>query len=149
MVITGAAEALAGRLAGIAYVDALYPTDGQSTSDLVGPLFASTLASAIDPPPVEVFAIANPAERARVARLMTPHPAKSAAEPVRLTGAVEAIPRKTYIVADHLSGATPFKATGARLAQDPRWRTEKLPTGHHPMIDAPDALTDLLVATAG
>jgi hypothetical protein len=37
-----------------------------------------------------------------------------------------------------------FQKPYETLSQNPAWQTFVLPTGHHPMLDAPDALVDVL-----
>jgi pimeloyl-ACP methyl ester carboxylesterase len=146
MVISGAAEHLEDRLRGIVFIDAFFPANGQSCSELMGTSPAQD--AALPPPPVEAFDIADPEGRAQVERLMTPHPANAARQPVRLTGARERVARKAYVLAtgrERPYFAAPYHA----LAQDPAWRVYETPTGHHPMIDAPDQLTDILLEVAG
>lgn len=145
MVISGAAEVLEERLRGIIYMDAFFPQDGQSCADLTGRPQACN--SAIAPPPASVFRIADAAELARVERLMTPHPSNTLSDPVRLTGARERVPKKAYV----FSAGNPlpvFAGPRGALYRTPGWRVFGLPTGHHPMLDAPDELASLLVEVA-
>jgi pimeloyl-ACP methyl ester carboxylesterase len=146
MVISGAAEHLVGRIRGLVYVDAFLPANGQSCADLASgsPPVRDSL---VPPPPAEAFGIASATERARVQRLMTPHPANTLLDTVALTDARDRIERKTYILAT--SSSTPdFARAHASIAADPAWRTFGLPTGHHPMMDAPDALVDIISESA-
>jgi pimeloyl-ACP methyl ester carboxylesterase len=146
MVISGAAEHLADRLRGIVFVDAFFPANGQSCSDIAGSSPAKD--SEVKPPPVEWFDIADPEGRAQVERLMTPHPANTMLQPVGLTGARERVGRKTYVLAGMWKRPY-FVAAYEALSQDPAWRVYKTPTGHHPMLDAPDQLTEILLEAAG
>nr|WP_283807714.1 alpha/beta hydrolase [Bradyrhizobium sp. LTSPM299] len=141
MVISGAAEQLEGKLAGIAFIDAFFPLDGQSCSDLSGRVVARD--AAIPPPPAESFGIADADECARVARLMTPHPSNTVSDKIALSGARERVAKKAYIVAGNRERSY-FQKPYETLSQDPAWQTFALPTGHHPMLDAPDALVDVL-----
>ena len=55
--------------------------------------------------------------------------------------------RRDYI---YLSGweATPFTPLYERLSRDPSWHVHSLPTGHNVMVEAPDALLEIVLATA-
>ena len=147
MVISGAVEHLVGRIRGLVYVDAFLPANGQSCADLTSGGPPPARDSLVPPPPAEAFGIASATERARVQRLMTPHPANTLLDTVALTDARDRIGRKTYILAT--SSANPdFARAHASIAADPTWRAVGLPTGHHPMMDEPDAVVDIILESA-
>jgi len=142
MVISGAAELLEGKLAGIVFVDAFFPSDGQSCGDITG--HVTPRDSAIPPPPADWFGIANADDCARVAQLMTPHPANTIGDRITLSGARERVPKKAYVLAGNRKRPY-FQGPYEALSKNPTWRTFDLPTGHHPMLDAPDALVNIFV----
>ena len=145
IVISAAAEELERDLRGIFYIDALYPKNGETCSEVVNN--SPPRDSEIAPPNVEMFAIEDEHWRAKVARLMTPHPSNSLLEPVSLTGARDRIARRAFIVGSNLQRPL-FTATRDALSKAGRWRLHDLPTGHRPMIDAPDSLADILCDVA-
>jgi pimeloyl-ACP methyl ester carboxylesterase len=141
MVISGAAERLEPRLAGLVYVDAFLPYSGQSCAAIAGAAFAPD--GVAPPPPAAVFGIHRPEHVAWVERMMTPHPVNTLLEPIVLSGARERVPSKTYV----LAGGSPqpfFQSAHARVAADPSWRACVMETGHHPMLDDPHGLADIL-----
>jgi len=142
IVVSGATERLRGRIAGLVYIDAVYAEDGQSCSDISGNV--PERGSALPVPPVAIFGIADPSHAERVARLMTPHPANTLLDRVTLTGALEPILTKAYILAE-LRNNPLFAKSHDMLSADPSWSTFKIATGHHPMLDAPDELAELLL----
>lgn len=145
IVVSGATERLQGRIAGLVYIDAVYAEDGQSCSDISGNV--PERGSALPVPPAAIFGIADPAQAERVARLMTPHPANTLLDRVTLSGALDAIPAKAYILAE-LRINPLFAKAYEMLSADPSWRTFKIASGHHPMLDVPDALAELLLGIA-
>jgi len=138
MVITGAADRAPHKVARRVHVDAYVPDDGDScwslTSDEYRRLFVS--GAAADGRTVAVPAGLDP--RAR------PHPLASFLQAVRLTGAIDAIARRTAVFATAFPG-TPFADLRHRLLADPAWEVHELPVGHAIARLAPDALTEILV----
>ena len=147
VVISGAAEQLGARVAGLAYVDAFLPEDGQSCAMfMTGP--PPPPDGVVLPPPAEQFGIHRPEDRDWVDRMMTPHPANALLEPVTLRGARERVAKKCYILAVGRSRPA-FEAAYEGVTNDPTWRTFRMNTGHHPMLDEPLELADLLETAFG
>src|SRR5471032_971199 len=105
MVITGVADRAADRVAGVVYLDAYVPADGESLSALQLPERRAALRAAVaehgwgwlmPPTPAAAFAV-NEADRAWVDRQCVPHPFACFEQPIRLTGAGAAIAKRTYI----------------------------------------------------
>ena len=75
---------------------------------------------------------------ARFRERATPHPIATETEPVKLSGAGESVP-KTMIWCS-ADGTAP-------IGRDtPGWTYRELPTGHWPMLTAPDLLVEALLA---
>lgn len=55
--------------------------------------------------------------------------------------------RKLHVLAERNVGSI-FRAVHERCARDPAWETARLPTMHDAMLEAPDALADLLIDRA-
>jgi hypothetical protein len=64
--------------------------------------------------------------------------------PVRLTGAIDTIADKRFILADRWD-PSPFRHFAARVADLPGWRLTVMPTGHDIMVDMPGELASELL----
>jgi pimeloyl-ACP methyl ester carboxylesterase len=142
MVITGVAEQIAANIASIVYVDAFIPADGQSIADLGGKVDPAPFTTPI---PAAGFAI-NAADVAWAGSKMTSQATACFTQGLKVTGAYQKIPRKTYIRARNFP-APPFIAALDAVRRDPSWKTYELECGHDIMIDKPAELTSLLVSS--
>jgi pimeloyl-ACP methyl ester carboxylesterase len=159
--VTGAADRLADRLRIVIYVDALVPTDGQSALDLLPDRFGDMVRAGLVahgaawrvPIPPDLLESLMPDgslpddKRARYFARVTDHPAASFAEPIRLSGAIDHVPRAfirctTGEFADTLGG-DPIEAVAAR-AREAGWPYRELAAPHDPQIYNPDGLAVLL-----
>ena len=95
----------------------------------------------VSPLSAEMFGV-NMADRAWVDAQCTPQPHMTFVQKARLTGAREAIPRKTYILATGWFPA--FAEFAAQVKDDPAWRYLETPVGHDVMLDAPEWLAEAL-----
>ncbi|MCK2222034.1 alpha/beta hydrolase (plasmid) [Actinomadura sp. ATCC 31491] len=141
MVITGAADRLPERVSALVYLDAVVPGDGDSCWALVSEQerawYLDVTADGVATRPLPFF---DP--RA------TPHPLASLLQPLRLTGGLERVRRRTYVYAAGWDGESPFTATYERLRDDPGWRAVALDGGHNLMRDAPGDLARVLDESA-
>ncbi|MFD7994867.1 alpha/beta fold hydrolase [Streptomyces mexicanus] len=140
MVITAAADRARGRVARLVHLDAYVPRDGEScwssTTERYRQAFIAGAAStgyAVLPP-----AGGDPRRR--------PHPLASFLQTIRLTGAVDQVPRREFVYCSGWEDRTPFAALRTRLLADPDWHVHDLPTGHNAMREAPDAVAALLLS---
>jgi hypothetical protein len=120
------------------YLDAYVPRDGEScwlsTTERYRQAFiagAASIGYAVLPP-----AGGDPRRR--------PHPLASFTQTIRLTGAVDHVPRREFIYCSGWEDRTPFTELRTRLRADPDWHVHDLPTGHNAMREAPDAVAELL-----
>ncbi len=154
MVITGVAERAAKRIDTLIYLDAFVPEDGQSVFQLMGPERAGGIREQtsrtgdgwrVDPMPAEVFQVRDAGDIAWVDRRCVPQPIATFGQPIASAGAIGAVRRRMYIRADN-DRVTAYAhcAEHARNAAD--WDYHDVPAGHDVMIDAPDALTEILLA---
>jgi len=157
MPITGAADRLLARggvrLRGLVYVDAMVPLPGEAWSSQHAPeVVAQRLALAeahdmsLPPPDPAAFGLAG-ADRDWLLRRQTPHPFGMYREPLAFDGArVAALPR---LFVDCNAPAFPTIAPmRARVRAEPGWQVVEIATGHAPMVSAPQALVDALLAFA-
>ena len=146
MVISGAAERLADRIASIVYLDAFVPENGQSLYDILSAELPVLDGYLVEPITAEQFNV-NEADRAWVNAKMTRQPVACFTERLTLSSAVRRVPKKTYILAT--VGASPqFQNAFERLSADAGWTTHAVDCGHDVMIDKPAELAELLVAAS-
>lgn len=154
MVITGVADRLADRIAGIVYLDAYVPRrDGDSIRKIQGSSVGDATAAmgadgwSVAPPPPESFGV-KPANRERVARLCTRQPLAPMLQELRLTGKHLEISNRHFVYASGwgTGGQTPFRRFYDELRTEPQWKTHVMPFGHDMMIDEPRATANLLLS---
>jgi pimeloyl-ACP methyl ester carboxylesterase len=116
---TVAADREAARIRRLVYLDAAVPVDGQSNADASPAAMASWLETAgrdgwsIPPPPVEVLEV-NESDRAMVRDRLTPMPITAFLQRVSLTGDIERIPCRDFVLATGWA-ANPYRAQAERL----------------------------------
>jgi pimeloyl-ACP methyl ester carboxylesterase len=151
-VISGVAEQIQPKIASIIYLDAFFPSSGESLVDAGGRSAEMVKALldkqqfAIPPIPAATFHV-NEKDRAYVDRLCTPQPIATFTEGIALTGARERVAKKTYVRAKAYDRPA-FDAIAAKLAADASWKTYTLPCGHDAMLDMPEAVADILIERA-
>ena len=92
------------------------------------------------PIPAAVFKVREE-NQAWVTQQCTPQPLKSFEEKIRLTGALDRIARRTFILSADYSPSV-FQGIGERLRQDPLWTVRAMRCGHDVMVDLPQELAD-------
>jgi pimeloyl-ACP methyl ester carboxylesterase len=150
MVISLAVEKIpAGTVSSIVFLDAFLPEDGKSLFDYNtaegregGPMVEEGARTGLVSPIPGAFFGVNEDDCAWVDAQCTPQPVGTFTEKVKLTGAREAIPRKTYIYATGWAPA--FAEFAARVKDDAGWRYFETSVGHDVMLDAPDWLVETL-----
>lgn len=155
LVITGAADRLlargAARLRQLVYVDAMVPLPGEGwgshhAADLVASRTAAAKAHghALPPPDPAVFGLAG-ADRDWLLRRQVPHPFG----PYRQALAFDA-ERWARVPRSFIDCTQPAYATidpmRQRVRSLPGFKLVELPTGHCPMVSAPQALVQQLLA---
>jgi pimeloyl-ACP methyl ester carboxylesterase len=148
MVVTGAADRAAERLAALVYLDAVVPRSGESWSSTHTPSTQAERRAAIAqrggiaPPDPAVFGLSGP-DREWVARRQCDQPGGCYDEPLNFDEKRWSSLRRHFI--DCNAPALPTIATSRERARgDPAWHVSTLATGHDPMVSAPDELASLL-----
>ena len=77
----------------------------------------------------------------------TAQPIGVAFTPLRLTGARDRVPRKTYVRAKGYDNPN-FESYYAKVKSDRSWRTYEVPCGHEMMIDMPERTAEILLEVA-
>lgn len=155
MAVTGAADRIPDRIRLVIYIDALVPRDGQSGLDLLPAAFGATARAQGDaqghgwvPIPEAILPpeglIPTEKRSAFVARLR-PQPLATFTEPIRLTGAVDHLPRAfVRCTGGALDvGGDPIAPFGVR-AQDQGWLYRELNAPHDPHLFDPAGTASVL-----
>jgi pimeloyl-ACP methyl ester carboxylesterase len=139
MVTAAAADRAGGRISRLVQLDAYVPRDGEScwsaTNEHFREVFAAGAAAtgyAVRPPDG-----GDPRRRS--------HPLASFLQRIRLTGALDRIPRREFVYCSGWEDQTPFAELRTRLHADPGWQVHDLPTRHDAMHEAPEAVAALLL----
>jgi pimeloyl-ACP methyl ester carboxylesterase len=153
MIVTAVADALPERIASLVYLDAVIPESGKTMREqLTAPMAAAFLKAVAEqggglllpPLPAAAFNV-NPADRAMVDALCTPHPFLTYPECIHLTGAYMGVAKKTYVEATDWdwSGVRDLSASfKAKAGAD--WKMVEVAAGHDLMPDAPDEVAGIL-----
>jgi pimeloyl-ACP methyl ester carboxylesterase len=157
MVITGAADRATDRVAGLVYLDAANPANGQSLLDVAGPSLAVArdFGQVVDgvelvliptPDAGMFYGVSDPEDLAWMADRLTPHPWRSFEEPLKLENeeALWTIPQYHIVCTSTLATRDPKLVDEAR--RDGRlWDID---TGHDLMITEPQAVAQALLEIA-
>jgi pimeloyl-ACP methyl ester carboxylesterase len=152
MVITGVADRLTERVARLVYVDAVVPRSGESWSSTHDERTQHQRREAIArdgllaPPDPSVFGLTG-ADAEWVKRRFTPHPGRVYDEALHFDDARIARLQRSFIDCTQPALAT-IAVMRQRVRQAPGWRVSEIPTGHDPMISAPDAFLRALLSFA-
>jgi pimeloyl-ACP methyl ester carboxylesterase len=146
MVITGVTEAVpAGSIGAAVYLDAFLPSDGRALADYA-PL--AELDGFLVPPIPAAPPRTNAADSEWMNRLRTPQPRATFEEPVQLSGALQKVASKTYVLATGYDSAV-FARFADQVRDDPSWRYHELACGHDVMLAMPDETVRILLEAAG
>lgn len=169
--VLGAADRRPDRIARIVHADAGMALDGVPALALVpDPTVHEALTAAAgdggNPGPLPAPATRADWQRwgstegvteeamARLTRLAAPQPRGTLTQALRLTGAAAGLPLTGVLCVDNgtsIASVEDLVQLGdprLRALADPRITFFELPTGHWPMLSAPDALADVLLAAA-
>jgi pimeloyl-ACP methyl ester carboxylesterase len=140
MVVTGVADALPDRVAGLCIVDGFAPDDGDSCWSSVNDAMRAWYVEGAARTGVLVDPMPQFDDRA------TGHPLASLVQRITLTGAHRDVPVKHYAVATDPSWtpSSPFPPIADGLRRDPTWTVHDLPTTHHVLRDGPEILVGLV-----
>jgi pimeloyl-ACP methyl ester carboxylesterase len=160
MVITGVAEQVPDRVAGLVYLDAFVPDDGQCLLDLLPPDRRSTLEAFAEregngwtvprwaPPPweqlVDGWEITDPVDRGWVLPRLRPTPLGHFTCPVQLGDPrARSLPR-TYLRCRRWP-APGFDRFAHQARTTPGWHAHEIDASHVPFITAPHELATILL----
>jgi len=153
-VVTAAADRRPDAIAKRVYLDAFVGEDGETAVSLQPESVAHHWSESAAGPgfgwlvPVrklEVLGVTDQADIDWLSPRLTPHPWKTYTDPLRLTGAVDAVPA-AFI--ECVAWMRVFESQAAR-AREKGWPVLELPTGHEAMVTAAEALATMLLGLAG
>jgi pimeloyl-ACP methyl ester carboxylesterase len=139
-VITGVAELIPERIASIVYLDAFIPEDNQAFVDIAS--WIDTSAKVVDAPPTSPGDYLEETDRTWVDSKATAQPIGTFTEKLRVTGAYQRVPKKTFIRATGWDG--PFDDAVSVARADPSWQVYEIVCGHDVPIDKPKELATML-----
>jgi len=150
----GALESIGNRVSSIVWLDAFLPSDGQKVADFTSEAFRGTLQTAVEndtpgfgPPKLEAAMVAD-RDLAFAQSNSTAHPLGTYLQPIKLSGALEKVAKKTYIRLPKFPQPG-FDRALADCKDDNSWATFELPdSGHMAMLDAPDRTSELILQGA-
>jgi len=152
LVAGGAADRVPERIAALVYLDAIVPEDGKAMLDYLEPEMAAAFVRMAAEhggtlPPVAAAALGvNAADEAMVDALCTPQPFATYTERLSLSGAHLGIARKIHVRATAWPGAERTARAHQRRAGEAGWAVAEVSGGHDLMLDAPDAVAQVLLA---
>src|SRR5712692_8261175 len=152
-IISGVAEQVEKKISSIVFLDAFMPENGQRVLDTNSPRSRAEIEQALKraevsrPAPHPSVWKVNEKDIPWVAEKFTAQPIGVAFTPIRLTGARDRVPKKTYVRATGYDNPN-FEKAYAKVKADPSWRTCEMPCGHEVMIDMPERTTEILLEVA-
>lgn len=147
MVVTGAADRDADRIAALVYLDAFVPRDGEALVDFLPQAMRDRLASddwRVPPLSPQAQGMTDPTQIAWCESRRGPQPLGTFTERISLKGRYQG-PRR-YVCCSGYSPST-FRPFAERLRHDAAWRYDELPTHHYPQVSMPRETAQLLEAT--
>jgi pimeloyl-ACP methyl ester carboxylesterase len=152
-VASGVAEQVEKRISSIVFLDAFMPENGQRVLDTNSPRSRAEIEEGMKKaevsrpaPPASVWNV-NEKDQPWVNEKFTAQPIGVAFTPIRLTGARDRVPKKTYVRAKGYDNPN-FERYYAKVKADPSWRTYEMPCGHEVMIDMPERTAEILLEAA-
>jgi pimeloyl-ACP methyl ester carboxylesterase len=161
MIITGVAERVPERLAGLVYFDAVVPADGENGYDAerISQDLRAVDREAAEAAGMPGFLVVEPyADWLRSLTLdpadwewlftrLVPQPLATYTQPIRLENpAGAAVPRAFVFCTEGKEAEDVFASTATRVRSAPGWRYRELADNHLAPINAPQATADVLLS---
>ena len=153
MVVGGAADRAASKIASLVYLDAFVPEAGKSLWDFLPPEGAAAQRNSakdgwkIARISAAEFRVQASDDIARLDRRAVDQPIATMDQKSAVTGAWKNIPHLVYIRASGQPRPT-FARFADQVRSDPKWQYFEVPCGHNVMLDLPDALSGILLGCA-
>jgi pimeloyl-ACP methyl ester carboxylesterase len=147
---SGALESIGDRVSSVVLLDAFLPANGQRVADVTA--FGKAVQAAAEKGDMgfggsgkipAIFVAER--DQAFAESKVTPQPIGTFMQPIKSSGALQKVARKTYIRLPKFPQPAYDKAL-ADCKSDKSWATFELPdVGHMAMLDAPDRVSELIV----
>lgn len=154
-VVSGVAEKVLDKLAAVVFVNAYVHEDGMSIQDYLSTRSHADINARRDkgelglPNPPAAFYALPQKEWARIDGLHTVHPLGAIMQKLKLTGAVERVPKKTYIMLAQFARGRDYELKHFnRVKGQPGWNGVSVEKGHLTMVDDPVGFAQLLLQAA-
>lgn len=141
MVVTGAADQIADRVARVVYVDAIVPDSGETMAALAGPDFAATIAPMLR----DGMIVPSWVRDSQPAPKDTPHPLRTMTDTLRLTNPTARRIPAHYILTMERGATTDGFSSSAARATARGWPVDTLIADHTPERSAVPGLVRLLL----
>jgi pimeloyl-ACP methyl ester carboxylesterase len=150
---SGALESIGDRVSSIVWLDAFLPADGHRVVDITA--FGNAVQTAVGkgeagfgPPPKLPAIFVAERDQAFAESKVTPQPVGTFLQPIKVSGALQKVAKRTYIRLPRFPQPAFDKAL-ADSKSDKSWTTFELPdVGHMGMLDAPARVTELILQGA-
>lgn len=155
-VVAGAADAMADRVGHLVLFDGSIPENGKALLDIIPAERRELIVDQANRegdgwlmpvPPLSSWGVTDPADVAWMTPRLAPHPLAAPSEPIRLTGAVEAIPT-SYILCTRDRDRGYVDKTRATAANR-GWGFHTIDSGHDAMVTHPAELAPILLGIPG
>jgi hypothetical protein len=148
---SGALEQIGDRVSSIVWVDAFIPKNGESQLDQISPFSRKALEEAMakgeagrKPPSAKAYSFSEK-DYAWMDSKLTLQPNSIVRDAIKLTGAMQKVPKKTFIRAPKYPQKM-FDRAFEECKADKSWTTYVTDTSHHDiMIDEPQWLADIMI----
>jgi len=145
---------VAGLVGSLVLLDAFKPKDGERAADYSSEFSRKALEEALargeagrKSPPAKTFSIVEK-HYPWIEQRLSQQPNSIVFNPIRLTGKLETVAKKTYIRAPRYPQAA-FDKAFEECKANPTWRTMTVEnSGHDVMIDQPEWLADVFIKSA-
>ncbi|WP_342739518.1 alpha/beta fold hydrolase [Bradyrhizobium sp. B117] len=152
---SGALESIGDHVSSAVWLDAFIPADGQRAADTAAEPVRKGIQAAIEKGEAGVRgsakyppAVVAERDRAFAESKVTQQPVGTYLQPIKVTGALQKVAKKTYIRLPKFS-LPPLDKALADCKSEKSWATFELPdVGHMAMLDAPDRLSELILQAA-
>ena len=162
MVVTGAAGRIGDRLAGVVYLDAAVPSDGQSFASHIPGIDAEAVGRReaafrqmaggtewLPVPPFEMIGISDQEDRDWLGPRLRPHPLRTWLEAVQVPGGgLAGVPRTYVLATDPPTTLMGYPLHGQNAKASEGWVYREIATGHEMMVTEPERTAEVILEAA-
>ena len=144
MIVSGVCDRVPQRIRARVYLDAYVPKTGDSCWALAGENYREIFLAGLSD---DGLSSAPPEQLLQRDARVTPHPFASLVQKIHLTGSIEKVAHKGYLLALD-QDRSPFTSVYQRIRDAPGWRTVTLNCRHNVMAAMPDEVVNFLLEFA-